>query len=394
MKKTFWLISLLLLCSCDNTNRIFSYKVNEDGVSCTITGFAKEKYEKKYSNIEFPSSINGYTVTAIGDEAFCNNRKIETIKFSDTIVSLGKRAFMGTNCSIIGDFNNIEYFGDCCFFSTLGLKGDLLTFGQNVKYLGYGSFEKAQYKRVEYNCDPSVIQDFVNNLNHALESVKLPEGLEKLPIWFFMGCDLLKEVVLPNSLKDIGYCAFDRCKSLEELILPESLEKMDCDAIMDCDNLKKIYIPSKLTNFYEPQTGVDGEGHIVTRTVEAPLEDYISERSFTTFPNLEEIVVSDDNPLYYSKNNCMINKETQHLVLGCNKSVIPSDVKSIGTKAFYNLNANASINIPSTVERIDENAFCNKEEYTINCSVSFKPEGWNDLWASEKLTNINWGVTL
>jgi hypothetical protein len=49
-----------------------------------------------------------------------------------------------------------------------------------------------------------------------------------------------------------------------------------------------------------------------------------------------QIYVDESNPKYYVEGNCLINKETKTVVLGCGNSVIPSDgsVTTIGKYAF------------------------------------------------------------
>lgn len=74
---------------------------------------------------------------------------------------------------------------------------------------------------------------------------------------------------------------------------------------------------------------------------------------------LSEIVVDSQNPYYISSGNCLIEKDTNVLVLGCKNSVIPTDgsVTSIGVCAFQYCTGLKSITIPDGVDRIGSCAF-------------------------------------
>ena len=59
-----------------------------------------ERYLGTASNVVIPETVNGYTVTQIGQSAFEGNTNIVSIDLPDTITIIGKRAFAGcTNLS-------------------------------------------------------------------------------------------------------------------------------------------------------------------------------------------------------------------------------------------------------------------------------------------------------
>ena len=74
---------------------------------------------------------------------------------------------------------------------------------------------------------------------------------------------------------------------------------------------------------------------------------------------LETLIVSGSNPVYVSAGNCIIEKETGMLVLGCKSSVIPADgsVKRIGQAAFWGCTGLTQIEIPDSVTSIGTRAF-------------------------------------
>ena len=73
-------------------------------------------------------------------------------------------------------------------------------------------------------------------------------------------------------------------------------------------------------------------------------------------PNLTQITVAENNPVYRSEGNCIIEKATGTVVKGCNTSVIPQGIKAIGPCAFKWFQAEEIV-IPHGVEIIYEEAF-------------------------------------
>ena len=72
-------------------------------------------------------------------------------------------------------------------------------------------------------------------------------------------------------------------------------------------------------------------GEACLRRLKAPLK-----RGLKNPRNLESITVEAENPDYYSLTNCVIDKKTGDIVVGCGGSIIPKDsnVTCIKQKAF------------------------------------------------------------
>ena len=75
-------------------------------------------------------------------------------------------------------------------------------------------------------------------------------------------------------------------------------------------------------------------------------------------PRLKNITVSNENPIYDSRNNCnaVIESNTDTLIIGTNQTIIPDTVKIIGMDSFKRSEL-SSITIPEGVESIKRYAF-------------------------------------
>ena len=62
-----------------------------------------------------------------------------------------------------------------------------------------------------------------------------------------------------------------------------------------------------------------------------------------------KINVNKNNPNYYSKGNCIIEKKTNKLVLACKNSTIPIEVKTINCRALLEMEDIENINIKELV---------------------------------------------
>lgn len=81
--------------------------------------------------------------------------------------------------------------------------------------------------------------------------------------------------------------------------------------------------------------------------------------AITDCHSITKITVDRENSVYYSENNCIIERSTQKLITGAggNNVVIPDNVKAIGDWAFSGRNNLTSITISNSVVEIGKAAF-------------------------------------
>lgn len=203
---------------------------------------------------------------------------------------------------------------------------------------------------------------YIHRYNGDAETVVIPDTApDGLPItaiggWAFSGNEHVKKVVVSNAITAIYECAF-----------------------INCSNLESVTIGSSVV-FMEPND------------------------MFGYCNNLTSITVSENNPVYRSEGNCIIDVYAGAVAFGCSASIIPNEeVESIGYGAFSCVESLESIEVPENIKHIDDWAFSNCtglktvflgdnikvvdafaflgcSEATIYCSAESKPDDWHERW--------------
>ncbi len=159
---------------------VYTYEVLSDG-TIRITSCQTSDV-----NLVIPDTIDGYTVTEIGANAFANQTSIQTVKFPANLKQIGVKAF--ANCTGLLEVtlpDTIQGAGQLCFSGCTALKKAVLNKGRiNIVY---GMFE---------NCT-------------SLTEVVIPDTVENVAMYAFLNCRSLTHLNLPASLKSISVHAFE-----------------------------------------------------------------------------------------------------------------------------------------------------------------------------------------
>ena len=151
------------------------------------------------------------------------------------------------------------------------------------------------------------------------------------------------KVVIPESVEhegtayrvsSIGDYAFWGCSGLTSITIPNSVTSIGGYAFAACSGLTSIAIPNSVTNIgWAPFAGCKG---------------------------LTKINVSEGNTTYDSREGCnaIIETSSNTLIMGCNTTVIPNSVTSIGDGAFDSCSGLTSVTIGNSVTSIGYQAFC------------------------------------
>lgn len=259
-------------------------------------------------------------ITKIATAAFFGCDEIKSLEIPKSVIELGLYIFSDYNSleNILVDSSNPKYDSrDNC--------NAIIDTSTNSLILG---------------CKNTIIPDSITSVSSfsfngciGLENIEIPESVTSIGTFAFANCTNLQSIKLPNGLTTIDDYVFLDCSSLTYINLSENIISIGRQAFANCMNLEKINIPKNVTS--------------------------IGENAFYNCSNLLSITVDDENNKYDSRNNCnaIIETSSNLLLFGCGKTIIPSNVISIGSLAFYNCSNLESIEIPSSVTSIGNSAF-------------------------------------
>ena len=286
--------------------------------SVILPAYFNNKPITKIMSCAFKNAVNvtavklPYTIAEIGNSAFYNCTGLQRIELPDGLKEIPLESFY--NCAALTEINlpRVTKISTSAFYKCSSLTS--LHIPQSVREIG--------------NCITAYCKNLTsltvdeNNLFYESEGNCI---IKKSTHTIIAGCIAS---VIPQSAKTIGPLAF--CGSMPEpFVIPSNIEKLELCALSTYSG-KTLVIPASVT--------------------------YIDYEFIGYCPNLTQITVAENNPVYRSEGNCIIEKATGTVVKGCNTSVIPQGIKAIGPCAFKWFQAEEIV-IPHGVEIIDEEAF-------------------------------------
>lgn len=282
-------------------------------------------------------------ITAISDSLFFDCANLEHIILPNTVTSIGHEAFSG--CSGLSEFTipkGVNAIGDGAFVGCSGLTS--ITIPEGVNTIGFGAFScctgltsihiPASVDSIgtySFGYCPGITRITVDDANPTYDSRNGCNAIiETSSNKLISGC---QSTIIPNSVLTIGELAFCFCPSLTNIVIPNSVMTIEGSAFWGCSGLTSIMIPSSVTS--------------------------IDPSSFAGYSGLTRMVVADGNPVYDSRDNCnaIIVTGTNTLITGCQATVVPNTVKTIGEYSFQLCTGLTEIDIPESVTAIDPVAF-------------------------------------
>ena len=273
-----------------------------------------------------------YTLTGltIPDETFSWCPSLTSCTIENGITSIGNSAFTysgGLTSIVIPD--SVTSIGNSAFNYCSGLTSIVIP--DSVTSIGNKAF---------YNC-------------RALTDVVIPDSVTSIGNEAFVRCDNLTSCTINGG--SIGSSAFTQCSGLTNCTLGNSVTSIGESAFEDCSGLTSIAIPDSITsiskNAFRYCSG------LTSCTIGSGLTS-IGDYAFADCRSLTSITVDANNASYDSRNNCnaIIETSTSIIIKGCNNTVIPNDVKGLGSYAFYHCSGLTNVTIPNGATIIDDDA--------------------------------------
>ncbi len=327
----------------------FDFSIIESQI--TITG-----YNGPGGDVIIPDTINGYSVSSIGDGAFSFNEALTSVDIPDSVTRIGERAFIFcTGLSSVTGGSNAAFIGDRAFAYTpwqTGFPNDFVI--MNNILLAYKGEAKAVVipDGITAICGSAVSDD------NSIESIAIPGSVTDIGYKAFYSCPLLSEITVDHDNQNYTSAEgvlFD--KSMQTLIqyptnkasssytVPGSVTSISAgpwggphggdiaSVFNNCTNLASLTIPDRVTNI--------DIGTIYGCTL------------------LSQINADTNNPNYTSLDGVLFDKLKQTLIqypIGRTASdyTIPSSVTLINGGAFAGCSRLTTLAIPHSVTNIGD----------------------------------------
>ena len=250
-------------------------------------------------------------VTRLGNNAFDECEKLETVDLPTSVTAIGNSTFCG-----------------CASLTSI-------TLPSNIAEIGNSAF---------FNCT-------------KLATIKIPEGITKISNNTFELCSSLTRIELPNGLTTIGEYAFDNCRQLVELQISPDLKSISKGAFYGCTSLKKVIFAGTREQWnaieIEPYNDPIGNATVYC------------ESNITSSGNCGESLIwqlNEAGVLTISGDGEMPDYETGSAIQPeewktAQSLIIQDGVTKIGKYAFDRCTALTDVEISGTVKTIEDSAF-------------------------------------
>ena len=200
-------------------------------------------YNGTDAQVVLPDNISGRTISVIGENAFCENKTLETVVIPESVTAIQKQAFASCenlkNVYIYSE-SKLKTIGEACFW--MDKKLEKITFPKSLRNIDKNAFGFcAALTEVKFNdgfqsigeyafCSSGIksvdIKDSITNVGtgafcdcEELLNVSIGKGISAIYDYTFTYCDKLDKVVIPDNVKSIGKNAFD--KNTQKIVLKE-----------------------------------------------------------------------------------------------------------------------------------------------------------------------------
>ncbi|HVM60017.1 MAG TPA: leucine-rich repeat domain-containing protein [Verrucomicrobiae bacterium] len=248
---------LLLLLLPTAVQAQYTYSTNSDN-SITIT-----KYTGPGGAVTIPSTINGLTVTIIGNSAFGGINSLTSVTIPASVISIGEFAFdtcpslanvtIGTNVTSIGQ----NAFLNCESLTSVTIPASLT----NIGFVAFGAC--TNLTAITVNTNNPVYSSLAGVLfNHnqttlitypaglAETSYTIPNSVTSIAAYGFYDIASLTNVVVDTSVTSIGGYGFEACVNLKGVCFLGNAPGSGSDtSVFNYDTHVTVYYLASATGF-------------------------------------------------------------------------------------------------------------------------------------------------
>lgn len=441
-------ILLLTLTVAVNAEEVLSNGINYEVINKTkrtLKVIPLPDGQKYAGALTIPNTVNhksaAYYVSEIAEGCFSDSPELTYVQLPNGLNSIPKACF--SNCprlmTVIGGGNvteiGVEAFAECTKLVNVGVPSAATETIGNYAFYKCSSLKRinipASVTSIGIGCfrfctSLTTIEGFENvtsigtscfEMCQAMESITLPSTLGGLPDMCFQGCVALKQVDMSYNIWSIGSTCFNGCSCLETVRIPASVKNIGYNAFVDCESLKSIEV-EKGNRYY---TSIDGVlyGTDLVTTLPTKLVWYPAQKTGEEYSTPASVST-------IASNACSLNSYLQRLVLTSVSEVgnyafsqcenlkevtfVDELISELPTGMFFNCQSLETINIPSTVGRINTRCFFNcsslktltvtaPPNYTWIVSAAFEDASLNDAviytnaeYVEDYLHDSTWGI--
>ncbi len=275
-----------------------------------------------------PSSVDGYPVTRIEDEAFSSCSKLTGITIPASVTVISETAFYGCtgltafavdagNPAFAADENGVLYSKDktALLNYPVGNPSTAFTVPDSVTSIGAYAFAHAR----------------------KLQSVTLAESVTRLGDYAFYFCAGLTEMALPDSVTQLGFGVMEGCSKLAAISFGRGAAVIGDNAFRLCKALTTITVDAENEAFT-----ADGNNVLYSKD-KTVLVQYPAGSSLTSFTVPESVTSIGVYAFGYAERLQSIE--------------LPDGLTELGESAFYSCTALETVNLPESVTVIGGDAF-------------------------------------
>lgn len=382
MKKFYFTLLAILLVGCDfiekpddntppqsygekpNYNQIFYTTSDNKTVVVNFIeggyiGFDAELVSNTYENGLGVLTFSD-TITVIGVAAFQNCENLTRVTLPDGINVIGANAFYNTNLTEITIPNKVTKiqggaFSECENLTSIMLPESLITIGDCA---------------------------FMRCIN--LTNIIIPENVTSIGYYAFFMCEKITDINIPNSVTRIGIAPFKYCESLSsitgkfadgrclivndtllafapsgisEYSIPENVTRIEYGSFTNCSNLTYVNLPQNLTS-------IGNDAFFGCSLHDVTIPENVTSIGDAAFSS--NLFLSSFSGNFASQDGrCLIVNDTLKAFAPYDSGLqewrteftIPNGIATIGAHLFQSCSNLTTIEIPSSVTSIRNDAF-------------------------------------